>query len=236
MTAYNAKLIRKLRLFLLDLLYPARCEICGRFVSYDENICRDCQNSLKTYTGFCQKCGFTKCRCKEKTLSYDGAFSLWVYEGAARRAVLNLKERDCSGICDMFASAVRERFKEDKFDAVCFVPMTKERKKVYGFNQAEIIADAVGKKLSVPIIKDALIKTKNYSHHELSRKERETAVANAFCVKNTKSLKGKNILLCDDIMTTGSTMNECAGVLKTAGAKSVTVISIANAEGGDNDR
>lgn len=108
------------------------------------------------------------------------------------------------------------------------VPLSKKRLKWRGFNQAEELAQELSKILKIPIIRNCLIKIRDtILQVELLEKEREENVLGAFLAKKKNELKGKRVLLIDDIFTTGATMEECAQVLKKAGAKEVIGMVVA---------
>ena len=108
------------------------------------------------------------------------------------------------------------------------VPLDKKRLKWRGFNQAEEVGKELYKFFNIPLISDCLIKIKqNLPQIELSGKQREENTKGVFSVKTKELINGKKIVLVDDIYTTGSTMEECAKVLKTVGAKEVLGIVVA---------
>lgn len=111
------------------------------------------------------------------------------------------------------------------------VPLEKKRLKSRGYNQAEVLAKELSQILEIPLIVDNLVKTrKTLPQAKLSAKERGENVKNAFSVKNPAEIIGKKIFLIDDVYTTGSTMEECATVLKNAGARQVWGVAIAREE------
>ncbi len=108
------------------------------------------------------------------------------------------------------------------------VPLSKKKKSERGYNQSEVLAFELSLALKIPLLKNALAKIKNTpSQVGLSFEQRAQNIQGAFLIKNPLSLKNKNILLVDDVFTTGATMEECARVLKMAGAASVWGIAIA---------
>jgi ComF family protein len=111
------------------------------------------------------------------------------------------------------------------------VPLSRQRKAERGFNQAEVIADAVCSVLKIPIDTATLVRSKHAPMHRASmdRKARETTVQNAFKVTRPKLIEGRSILLVDDIFTSGATASNCAKVLKKHGAASLLVFTVARA-------
>lgn len=111
------------------------------------------------------------------------------------------------------------------------IPLDKNKLKNRGYNQSEELAKELSKIINVPALANNLIKIKSTKPQmELSKEQREKNLAGAFTIKNPAEIRGKKIFLVDDVYTTGSTMEECAKVLKQAGAKSVWGIAIAREE------
>jgi ComF family protein len=115
------------------------------------------------------------------------------------------------------------------------VPLSKKKLKWRGFNQAEEIAKELANFLKIPLISDCLIKTKETKDQvELSEKERKENVKGAFYIKNKEKIAGKNVLLVDDVFTTGATMEEAAKVLKEAGSEKIVGVVVAKASPGQD--
>ena len=129
------------------------------------------------------------------------------------KAILCLKNLD-----------LRLKFKK-KYDIIIPVPMYKTKKDTRGYNQAEVLAKELG---GVPMKNDVLIKiidTKKQS--TLNKEERSQNLIGAYKIQNSEIIQNKNIILIDDIFTTGSTVNECSKILKQAGAYEICVLTIA---------
>jgi len=111
------------------------------------------------------------------------------------------------------------------------VPLSSRREKERGFNQAAVIAKSLAKKINVPVDELSLVRKKHTERHRagMDRKARAETVKNAFEVTRPRLLRGENILLVDDIFTSGATVSNCAKVLKKAGAVEVNVLTIARA-------
>ena len=118
------------------------------------------------------------------------------------------------------------RFKES--DVLVPIPLARKKLKNRGYNQAEEIAKKLGKELKIPVIIDCLIKIReNLPQMELSKEERQENIKGVFEIKNKEKIQGKKILLVDDVYTTGATMEECAKVLKQAGAREIWGVVVA---------
>lgn len=236
--------------FLLDLFFPRFCLGCQKEGTY---LCDDCRALLdiaefdyclcetkpqRLFPG--QSTG--KCnRCQNKNLS--GLYSALSYKEKplTRKLIHQFKYQPyLKDLAKTLASILIEHFvlSEKNTDEIWApsgvsavlipVPLDKKKLKSRGYNQSEELAKELSKVLQIPMISDILIKTKSTKPQmELSKLEREKNLQDAFAIKNPAGLAGNKIFLVDDVYTTGSTMSECAKVLKKAGAKSIWGICIA---------
>lgn len=170
-------------------------------------------------------------RCNEH--SFDRAFAIGPYENGLRSTILNLKSTPHFPHIIAEQTSIRfEKLNDIFFDSIIPVPLSKRRRFERGFNQAEVIADVVSRSTHVPVDRNSLQrKTHTHMHRVgMDQKAREKTVENAFTVARPKMIAGKNVLLTDDVFTSGATASACAQVLKSHGAKLVTVFTIARAE------
>lgn len=224
------KTLSRISSFVLDLFFPARCALCDRIVKYDECVCNDCLSKVRYYDNYCKTCGFTVCRC-ESNHAYDKALCMGIYDGVLKEGILRLKSKMSQQMCRFFAEWVRGLPEAENIDAVVFVPMTKKRFKQSGFNHSRALAKYVSAAIDKPLVCNALVKVKDYTHHKLSANERREYVNEAYeCAASVKSLSGKTVMLVDDIMTTGATLDKCASLIKDLGAKSVICVCVAKVE------
>ena len=115
-----------------------------------------------------------------------------------------------------------------KYDIMLCVPMRRKKQKTRGYNQSELIAKEIAKELEICYLRDCLIKIKDTKKQStLTRNERKINLNNAFGIKNKEKIQNKNVILFDDIFTTGSTMKECSKILKDAGVKKIAVLTLA---------
>lgn len=207
--------------YLLDIFYPNRCPFCDGFIPYNKSCCEECSGEiLWADENICLGCGksvLKGCLCDK--VSYDNCVAAAYYAGGAKLGIYNLKFRSLTGAADIFGRVIAERLEilglMDEIDAAVAVPMTKSEKRKRGYNQAELIAKAVIGKRDIPLIKGALIrKNVKVSQHELSAKERAEAVCRQYEAAENIDLSGKTILLTDDVVTTGATLDRCAYLLK----------------------
>ena len=220
-------------------MFPADfvCDICGR-ETFGTNICDVCAKSL-TYNDkeVCPVCGRKTVRsefcieCKDKPPLYEMAASAFVYEGSA--AYLIKKFKNGGGyLKDYFADKICKAIKEfPEYDCTVCVPMTRRAKSRRGYNQSELLAKAVAQRVGKPYIKGAVEKRKETDEQKtLSRKERNKNLAGCFRVVKREAVKGKRVLVVDDILTTGATADEMARALLKAGAKAVYIATVASVE------
>lgn len=206
---------------LLQFLYPPRCTFCHRILLHDDRICEHCGTSLPYQP--------KKKRCI-KLPHIDGCIAPFYYEGPIRKAVLRYKFHRARGNADVFARFMAECFREEffgKIDVITWVPISRKRLKKRGFDQSELLTESLCKLLGhTP--KRTLMKVRNNTpqSRQKSRAARRANVMGAYRTVDV-DLKGKSVLLIDDVVTTGSTVSECAHVLRVAGAEKVYVLSFA---------
>jgi len=220
----------KFKEFILDLLFPKFCLGCKKEGTF---LCEDCFATLEISTSH-QK-------FKEKNLTdlyFPVNYENFLVKGLIQNfkyppLIKELKKELAFLIISHFLLLDK---KPDFSDFVLVpVPLSKKKLRWRGFNQAEEIAKELANFLKIPLISDCLIKIKETKDQvELSEKERRENVKGVFFVKNGEKIVGKNILLIDDVFTTGATMEEAARVLKEAGAKKIVGIVIARASPGQD--
>lgn len=210
-----------IKLFLLDLVYPNRCPCCNKFIAWNELVCEDCVDKLEV-AEYCNRCGKSPCICK-KNPCYDNAICLFKYEGLAREGILSLKDGNNKNFAIYSGQILAEKFSLDENEdyLITAIPSTKKKIATRGFNQAEIISDTIAKKLGIAKDYTLLRKTSEVTQHKLTHKER---MLNKNFSITEKELSGKHILICDDVLTTASTVNYCSELLKKNGAERVTVM------------
>ena len=231
--------INKVRKFILDLLFPQFCLGCQKEGDY---LCQDCQATLEiSQYRYCLckkpirlpeggKCRF--CQSKKLNGLY---FALSYQNNLVQKLIRKFKyEIFLKELAKPLTSLIITYFQllDNKPDFSNFilipVPLEKKKLKKRGFNQAEEIAKEISIFLKIPLVNNILIKIREtLPQVELSDKEREENILGAFSCQNKNEIKGKKILLVDDVYTTGSTLEECARVLKEAGAKEVWGLVVA---------
>lgn len=220
--------------FLSWLIFTDKCKYCGELIGKDEILCCDCKNDLPRISGNkCKFCGAGKdrCDCGGHKRYYDGITSPFYYEKGIGKCIKNLKFNNKSYLAEVLAEemckAINQDFKDINFDFLCFIPLSKVQKRQRKYNQCQLLAESVSKILKIPLndILEKLYDTE--PQHEMSITARVGNVFGIYDVKDGKDVKGKTILLIDDIKTTGTTLDECAKILKIRGAESVYCVTAA---------
>jgi len=216
----------------MDFLFPPACAGCDRF-SY--RFCPSCYQDIiaPPTKNCCKKCGDflveDSCpHCSSNHFMFESIVSLGIYRTSLRQAILQLKFHRNLGLGDEFAPHLKQLLHLTGWDIdqVIPVPVSAQRRKERGFNQAEILAYPLALSTNLPYSSKALLKTKEaHSQIGLSFSERMQNIQEAF--KASSIVQNKNILLVDDVITTGATLNSCTQALLIAGAKKVYGLSLA---------
>lgn len=222
---------------IISLFFPKRCPICGNLEYKDDEPCEKCRKALNQINpSICSVCRKEEgdCDCNEKDYSYSSVVMPFDYSGCVKENILRVKEYNRKNSIDFYANKMIEvilrEYSHIKFDYITCVPMNKKKLKKRGYNSPKKLALIISRKLNIEYI-DALEKIKDTkSQHDLSSKERRRNLYGAFKVLEDENadIEDAVILLCDDVVTTGSTLNECASMLKLKGAKAVFCVTLAS--------
>ncbi len=226
----------------ISLVFPPQCEICERGLEFSTavGICENCHSEIKFIPApHCLSCGRTvkngtdRCgRCFHESYHFDRAYACAFYEGNVRELLHVYKFGGRKYLKHFFAETMA-RFAYQHLDTASFhsivaVPMDRGKENERGFNQSKKISGEIAGKLGIPDDSKKLRRVKpNSTQHFLAKEDRKRNAKGAFRVTQKDFFKPKNVLLIDDILTTGQTASECAKVLKSAGASSVTVLACA---------
>lgn len=217
---------------IIAAFFPNVCASCKTIIDKDEFLCDYCFSMLEypNFENVCSKCGCERqdCQCKDRKFYFDFLASPYYNVTVAQKAMYSFKFGRNISFADFFAQkmalAVKQSFFDMQFDCVTFVPMTQNSKRARGFNQSEILAEHIGEILAIPLERDLLYsRRKKRPQHKIPIEKRFANVKDVY--KSAASIKGKTILLVDDIKTTGATLNECAKALKKAGATQVYCVT-----------
>ena len=229
------------------IFFPSLCKLCSNLLEIprEKIVCRSCLQVIQPHrTSYCLSCGkfFSGSgephycrRCVEQRPAFSYHRSCGLYTGKLKDIILLYKYRGFSVLGEFLAEfIVRSLGKEEslwwKTDAIIPVPLHSEKEKERGFNQAQILAKELARRKQIPLIGDQLVKVKRtLPQTSLEAKERENNLKGAFEVRDREKIRGKIVLLVDDVFTTGSTLQECSLALKAAGALEVRALTVAQA-------
>lgn len=237
-------MLTTLRDSLLSVVFPQECLACAEPVESQANgvACARCWSTTRIFNrpdDLCSKCGqyfgdLTPQRtchlCDEH--NYDRALAAGVYEKALAVSVIDLKTVPVlsSKATEMFIGAF-DRSPFDSTTLIVPVPLSKLRRLERGHNQAEILAKALSDARGIPFDRNSLVRKVDTPMHRaaMDMTAREVTVRNAFEVRRPRLIEGQNILLVDDVFTSGATSSYCAKALKKNGANMVNVLTLARA-------
>ena len=224
---------------LLNLVSPPVCAACGEGTFQNEAVCCKCKAKVVQFSApCCHKCGISLApgvsricgNCAKKKREYAFAIPACPYDGIVRDLILALKLRRHTSAAPMLADLIMQAIVRDTRIQSDFlvvpIPVSRLCFRNRGYNQAELIARHLAKEMCLELSTDALVKIRETPRQdELSRLYRLSNLRGAFAVR--RNIGNRNILLVDDVLTTGSTADECARTLKAAGAASVAVACVA---------
>lgn len=230
----------------LDLLFPRRCPVCDQPVRpFGSLICPECEKKLHRLDNpgvpLCMKCGkpledpsAEYCYdCARTTHHYIRGCAVYRYREISG-GIYRFKYEGRAEYADYFGEVMAERFAEEfipeKTAALVPVPLSEERLRQRGYNQAALLARIIGEDCRVPVREDLLFRRKRTeAMRGLGRADRRADLKNAF-IAAPSDVKSNMYVLVDDIYTTGSTIDACAGELMRAGAAGVYFITLAIGE------
>ncbi len=218
----------------LNLLFPQRCIGCGKEGTL---ICSSCQSSLpRVMPPLCPRCGRPQpsgilcSSCVSWRAEIDGIRSPFRFDGVVRQAVYQLKYRNLRALAAPLAQLLNDYLVTNPVPGEVLVPVPLHRKRIRerGYNQSSLLARELGKRTSLPVIDNCLVRQRYAlpQARTTSVEERQSNVADAFTCRDD-NLRDKQVLLIDDVSTSGATLDACAGVLKAAGATSVWGLTMA---------
>lgn len=221
-----------------DILYPPCCPICGK-IENTGNACIDCRNILPYVSSArCLKCGKELesgngeycADCIKKKHLFEYGVAVFSYDDAVKTSMYNFKYKNRRVYASYYAWEIKRIYgnviAHMGVDVIVPVPMYEFKKKVRGYNQAELIATELSVLTGIPSDASYLMRTRDtVPQKELSDEGRVANVKNAFQIQDN-GVKYKKVLLVDDIYTTGITMDECTRVLKERGVQEVYFVTV----------
>jgi len=207
---------------ILNLLYPLRCLFCAELIQQNF-LCMSCECS-------CQELHAPFLAPRLDKVYFYKAYSCLAYQGGLTKAIWKLKYQEELVFVPYFSKLLFGRLPTSNYDLIMPVPLSRKRLKRRGFNQSQVLAKRLAKLSKIHCETRVLLRIKQREvQTNLKATQRLENVKGCFSVYEKKRAKliGKSILLIDDVITTGATVNECAKVLKQAGAKRVDVLTLA---------
>jgi ComF family protein len=218
---------------LVDWVFPPACSGCGKI---GERWCSSCdQKLIPLQNQICQICGYPVdsgeiCeKCSEDRPSFTKLRSIYAYQDELRNALHRLKYSNDLGVGEILGQKCAEflTLLNWEVDLILPVPLGKKRRRERGYNQSALIALPLALIMKIPFCSNAILRKKEtITQLEFKAEERKKNVKDAFSANPTLVLE-KNVLIIDDVITTGSTMDACALELKRAGARNVYGLSVA---------
>jgi competence protein ComFC len=228
-----------------SLFYPTLCALCSQPVGEHEYLCANCSSKApRIKAPFCSKCSepfvgaitetFACANCEHRTLHFEAAVCSYRSRGVVRQIIHAFKYQGQQHLRHPIGEWLSEtlddpRLSGRRFDMIVPVPLHPTRKRERGFNQAELLAELLSARACVPS-RNVLQRIRyTTTQTAFDRAERMENLHDAFRLRKNAHVRGLRVLLIDDILTTGSTLSECARVLKASGALSVHAATAARA-------
>mgnify|MGYP002542484380 FL=1 len=213
---------------MLFFIFPRKCEMCETIS--ESYICDKCKSKLEKTELYLNRIDDYS---KDNTKYFDEHAYIFEYNSIIREKIIEYKFKNKPYLGKMFSEFFVKNEKMcgffEKYDIIIPVPMTNKKIKERGYNQTEIIAKIISQNITnITMQKNVLIKYKNNKvQSQLNKEQRQQNVQNVYELNNEEIIKNKNILILDDIYTTGATCNECVKTLRNAQPKKIGIITIA---------
>ena len=209
--------------WLTQLLFPPKCVLCGKLLEDGEqDLCRGCRIDAPEYPAG-----------KRKLQFLDSFTAVWYYEGNVRSSLLRFKFYNARSYADSYGRLLAMKlYREypDGFDLITWIPISSRRKFQRGYDQCELLAQAVARELEmVPVATLKKVRNNRQQSRIKDHSHRRANVLGVYRVLDPDAVRDKRILILDDILTTGATAGEAARILLTAGASEVHCAAVAAA-------
>jgi len=231
-----------------DLIYPNCCLACKNKIDPAKAqglVCTQCWEKIENnLPPFCISCGRRLdklstaknicSRCLKYRFHFDRAFSPCAYSGVIKKLIHEFKYSGKDYLGEPLGELMNKFIKDyrlpiEYLDFIIPVPLHNSRLRQREFNQAQILSEQVAKEFNIRMLPDILIRNRQTkTQTELAFEERRKNVEKSFTVKNPERIKNTNLLLIDDVLTTGATSSEAAKTLKDSGARIIFVMTLAN--------
>lgn len=219
----------------IDFFFPRRCIGCGKIGDF---LCKDCYRKLpRLLPPLCPKCGKPEASgslcvaCLRWKSCVDGIRSPFSFEGIVRRAVYELKYHNHRALAERLGELMTDYLCQSQIPGETLVPVPLHRRRLRerGYNQSSLLARELAITTGLPVVEDVLHRVKDSLPQvkTTSIEERYRNVKDAFVCRDGRGIKGKSVIVVDDVCTSGATLEACAVALKSAGAKSVWGLTFA---------
>lgn len=220
---------------LLGLIFPRKCLLCRRILRDEEtDLCGPCRINAPYFPDNYRE----NHRNQKLTLHFLDSFTaVWYYEGTVRKAVHRFKFGRKTHLFPGFGRMMAMRIAREyagQYDLITWVPVSFARRWKRGYDQSERLCRAVGRELNVKPQRTLRKIRNNAPQSSLERAQRKANVLGVYRPVHPEAIRGKRVLLIDDVITTGATADECAAVLSVCGAKAVHLVTVAAAVKKDN--
>lgn len=232
---------------LMNIIYPKTCPICEKIIEHKQMLCEKCRETLAIiHKPYCIKCGqqlFSEeeiyCKdCKEYIHFFNEGVAVFDFQGKICQSIYRFKYENAREYALFYGTMAVNLYghliKKWGIEKIIPIPIYRKKKIIRGYNQSLEFAKIISKQMNIPIDEKALVREKDTIPQKgITRQARYQNLKDAFFVCKESCENLKNILLVDDIYTTGSTMDACAGLLKATGVKNVYFLCIANGRGNE---
>lgn len=230
--------------YILDLVFPRRCPVCDKIIGINGAlVCPSCREKLQmTREPLCRKCGKELMDeaeeycldCRKRTHYFDEGAALYEYF-SVRDSIYRFKYMGRQEYKDFYgeemARHLGHKMREWKADALVPIPIHPARRQKRGYNQAELLAEEIGKRIGIPVLSDYIVRIKKTApQKELNAGDRQNNLKKAFKI-GRNDVKLDTIIIVDDIYTTGSTIDEAAKLCRRMGVEKVYFVVLAMGQG-----
>ncbi len=216
---------------LLGFLFPPKCILCHNLLKDNEtDMCHSCrENAPEIFHA-------------KRTVEFIAHWTaIWYYKDDVRQSIHRFKFNNRLGYAQPYGRLLAMKLMQTDYlksiDVITWAPVSTLRRFKRGYDQAQLLAEALGNELGIPVVR--LLKKRRHTRPQSLMKDisaRKANIQGAYVAANAQLIKGKNILLIDDVLTTGATASECARILRTTGAESVCLATIAVTNNNTNKR
>ncbi len=224
----------------ITFLFPAQCKVCEKNIGLESipYLCNGCWDSLEIVTPpWCEICGIQNVDgvcdvCATAPPRYGKLRTVAFYDAILQRIIhlykFEKRRSLAKHLSDMMVNHIPNDCNLKEYDYILPIPIHKNRLRERGFNQSTLIAQGISNEIGIDICTDAIVRSRNTSpQSSLTRDARQTNVVGAFGIKNRNLIRGKRILILDDVFTTGATVNEAVNMLWNEDPIEIDVLTLA---------